>query len=252
MGTAAKRALSRSRPAPGFGMAAAGCSKFINLYRERQSGLRRVDGSHASLREVPSIGYLALTSAAGASSRTIFRDARVRSIGDDFGSALRPGLITDSRRWRRDGATAGERAGTALPEPAPLRRNVRHGALLLDLLTDGMGFADMVAHDQASGWQVPQQPVSSAAVSRLSGCQDAGERAHLRSSLRAWLLVVRPPWLMPGAWIFCPLCRRWHSDGPSRECCRAVAWQAARLPRPGPGRASYGATIWVRAARQSG
>jgi hypothetical protein len=184
------------------------------------------------------IGYLALTSAAGASPRTIFRDARVRRIGDDFGTALRPGIITDSRRWRRDGATAGERAGTALSGPVPLQRNVRHGVLPLDLLTDGMGVAGTVGHDQASGWQVPQQHFSSAAASRLTGCQNKGERTRPRSSLRAWILVVWPPRLMPGAWIFCPLCRRWHSDGPSRECCRAVAWQVGRLPRPGPGRAS--------------
>jgi hypothetical protein len=40
-----------------------------------------------------------------------------------------------------------------------------------------MGVAGTVGYDQASGWQVPQQHFSSAAASRLTGCQDKGERA---------------------------------------------------------------------------
>jgi hypothetical protein len=42
-----------------------------------------------------------------------------------------------------------------------------------------------------------------------------------RPSLRAWILVVRPPRLTPRACALKPLFHRPHSDMPSRGCCRA-------------------------------
>lgn len=65
--------------------------------------------------------------------------------------------------------------GTALPQPGPLRRNIRHGALVLDLLTNGVGVIGTIGHDQAAGRQVPQQGFGSSAVSCLARCQHEGE-----------------------------------------------------------------------------
>jgi hypothetical protein len=132
------------------------------------------------------------------------------------------------------GATE-EGRGTEYPEGSQHHRQSREQADQHAAAGPGQE-GSTIGHDEADGRQAPQQGFGGPAISPAWPGVSTKASGRPRPSVRAWILVVRPPRLMPGAWAFCPLCRRWHSDVPSRKCCRAAVRRVDHLRRPASGR----------------
>ena len=87
-------------------------------------------------------------------------------------------------------------AEAGLPDAGAFRPNVWHSTLCLDVLTDGVGVLGAVSHDQDLVRQVLQQCPERSTVCGLAASEREGDRAA-SPSVRAWILVVRLPRLMP-------------------------------------------------------